>query len=37
VGRSAYLREDVLRGVVDPGAEAVALALGAWTEAARTR
>jgi len=35
VGRSAYLREDVLRGVVDPGAEAVALALGAWADTLR--
>jgi len=33
VGRSSYLREDVLRGVVDPGAEAVALVLEAWATA----
>ncbi len=30
VGRSSYLRAEVLDGVVDPGAEAVALALEAW-------
>lgn len=30
VGRSSYLREDVLRGVVDPGAEAVATAFETW-------
>lgn len=30
VGRSSYLRAEVLRGVVDPGAEAVATGLGAW-------
>lgn len=30
VGRSSYLRAEVLRGVVDPGAEAVATGLEAW-------
>ncbi len=35
VGRSSYLRADVLDGVVDPGAEAVALALEAWAASVR--
>lgn len=34
MGRSSYLRADVLDGVVDPGAEAVALLLAAWAEQA---
>lgn len=34
MGRSSYLRADVLEGVVDPGAEAVALLLAAWAEQA---
>lgn len=29
-GRASYVREDALEGVLDPGAEAVAIAWGAW-------
>ncbi len=32
-GRSSYVREDQLDGVVDPGAEAVATVLEAWAGA----
>lgn len=37
VGRSSYLRAEVLDGVPDPGAEAVALALEAWAAVSGSR